>query len=265
MNTLRFLKKVNNNKYIIFAYGVAGVLILNKLFSLGIKKNNIYVITHKKKLGMNTTFFEFLKFHQIKFDIFENKNFFLKIKRFKANLLFSIYFRKKIPNKILNLVNFRAINLHPSFLPNYKGAFSIPWMIYNNEKFAGFTYHYMNSKFDSGNIIYQKKIKINSNDTSFSLYNRIIYKSIIYIEKILKKPLNGKDGKVQKFKGTYYGREMPEKCELKLENSLNLNSRIIRLSYFPPFKPSFLRHKSRIIYFNTIKKFKIFVDNIKKS
>ena len=56
-------------------------------------------------------------------------------------------------------------------------------MIYNVEKYARFTYHYMNDKFDQGDIIFQKKVKIDKEETSSSLYNKLIIASINNFEK----------------------------------------------------------------------------------
>ena len=47
-----------------------------------------------------------------------------------------------------------------SLLPKYKGCSSITWAMVNGEKRCGFTYHYMNEKYDDGKIILQKSIKI---------------------------------------------------------------------------------------------------------
>ena len=79
-----------------------------------------------------------------------------------------------IPEKILSISNLGGVNLHPSLLPKYRGAFSCPWAIINGEKTTGITYHYMNKKFDDGNIILQKSVKITKEETAFSLYNTLL-------------------------------------------------------------------------------------------
>ena len=61
-----------------------------------------------------------------------------------------------IIKEILNIPKYGGINLHPSLLPKYRGTFSCPWAIINNEKKTGITYHFMNEKFDDGKIVLQK-------------------------------------------------------------------------------------------------------------
>jgi len=78
----------------------------------------------------------------------------------------SINFIKKFKGKI--------INIHPSYLPKYKGLNTSVRALRNNEKFSGCTVHYVSSKLDSGKIIMQKKIKILKKETETSLDKKII-------------------------------------------------------------------------------------------
>ena len=55
----------------------------------------------------------------------------------------------------------KVINYHSSTIPLYRGLNSTLWSIFFNEKYTGYTYHYVNSKIDSGKIIFQDKFKIN--------------------------------------------------------------------------------------------------------
>ena len=68
----------------------------------------------------------------------------------------------------------RIINIHPSYLPKYKGLNTSVRALRNNEKFSGCTVHYVSSKLDSGKIIMQKKVKILKNETENSLDKKII-------------------------------------------------------------------------------------------
>ena len=68
----------------------------------------------------------------------------------------------------------KIVNIHPSLLPKYKGLNTHRKAIQNNEKYAGCTIHYVNSKLDSGKIIMQKKVKISKIDTSLSLAKKVL-------------------------------------------------------------------------------------------
>ena len=80
--------------------------------------------------------------------------------------IFSKNFIKKFKGKI--------INIHPSYLPKYKGLNTSMRALSNNEKFSGCTVHFVSAKLDSGKIILQKKVKIAKNETEISLDRKII-------------------------------------------------------------------------------------------
>ena len=52
------------------------------------------------------------------------------------------------------------INIHTEILPDFQGAQSIIWPIYEKRKETGFTIHQIDSKIDTGQILFQKKYPI---------------------------------------------------------------------------------------------------------
>lgn len=54
----------------------------------------------------------------------------------------------------------KSFNIHPSYLPNYKGKDPIKNVLKNKEKFTGVSVHILNNKLDSGKVIFKKKITI---------------------------------------------------------------------------------------------------------
>jgi len=65
---------------------------------------------------------------------------------------------KIIPKVILDLPSLGTLNVHPSLLPNYRGASPIQNQIINNEKNVGTTIMLMDEEMDHGDIIKQKTI-----------------------------------------------------------------------------------------------------------
>lgn len=82
------------------------------------------------------------------------------------------------------------IVLHDSLLPRYRGFSPLPNMLINNEEYIGVTAIYAGKEYDTGDIVYQSKIKINypikiidAIDAVASLYSTIVLKIITnYIE-----------------------------------------------------------------------------------
>ena len=103
-------------------------------------------------------------------------------------------FLKKIPENIINAFQKKIINIHPSLLPKYggKGMFGINVhknVISNKDLETGFTIHYVNNEYDEGNIIFQKRIKVDTNKPE-QLAKIVLKEEHQYYPEIIKKMLN---------------------------------------------------------------------------
>lgn len=78
------------------------------------------------------------------------------------------------PKEIIEKECIKIINFHNSLLPSYKGVNAPIWSIYHQEKITGVTWHIVNSKLDSGDIIAQKQIKLTPNITSIALIKQLM-------------------------------------------------------------------------------------------
>ena len=87
-------------------------------------------------------------------------------------------FLLKIPKKMLENYPNKIINIHPALLPKYGGK----GMYGNNvhkavlekkETESGITIHFVNSKYDDGEIVFQTKCKVENNDSIESLGEKI--------------------------------------------------------------------------------------------
>ena len=117
------------------------------------------------------------------------KNILRELKKYKIDLICLAGFMKILSSNFIKKFKGKILNIHPSLLPKYKGLKTHQKAISNNEKYAGCTVHYVNSKLDSGKIIIQKKIKIFKNDTSDTLAKRVLKQEHLLYPKALKKVL----------------------------------------------------------------------------
>lgn len=83
-----------------------------------------------------------------------------------------------IPSYLVNKFPSKIINIHPALLPKYggKGMYGMNVhnaIIENKEKESGITIHYVNEKYDDGNIIFQAKCTLTEDDTPESLAEKI--------------------------------------------------------------------------------------------
>ena len=88
--------------------------------------------------------------------------------------------------QILAVPKFLAANFHASLLPLYRGKHPVFWTLRGGERFAGLTVHEMDPGIDTGDIIYQFKVRTRKDDTVSRLYQRIIDRSVTLIGQLLK-------------------------------------------------------------------------------
>ena len=96
------------------------------------------------------------------------------LKKKKIEFICLAGFMKVLSANFIKKFKGKIINIHPSYLPKYKGLNTSVRALRNNEKFSGCTVHYVSSKLDSGQIIMQKKVKILKKETKTSLDKKII-------------------------------------------------------------------------------------------
>lgn len=110
------------------------------------------------------------------------KNF---IKEKNPSLIIVMGWRTIIPGDIIILPKYGCVAIHESLLPKYRGFAPINWAVINGERKTGITLFYLGNDIDNGNIVVQKTIVINKNDTAYDVYNRTSYASIELIKKYL--------------------------------------------------------------------------------
>jgi methionyl-tRNA formyltransferase len=78
-----------------------------------------------------------------------------------------------LPSEIINLPESGCINIHASLLPRYRGASPINRAIIDGENKTGITTMLMDERMDTGPVLHQEEIDINSDDTAGSLSIRL--------------------------------------------------------------------------------------------
>lgn len=83
-----------------------------------------------------------------------------------------------VPTNLLRMFPNRIINIHPALLPGYggKGMYGDhvhEAVIANREIFSGITIHYINERYDEGDVIFQAKCKVEITDDAHSLADKI--------------------------------------------------------------------------------------------
>ncbi len=147
------------------------------------KKLNIISIVSNNRISNEIK--KFLYMNKMKTKVYENQlnlqnNFFND-----ASLIFSVGYLKNIPSSLIT--KFKVINLHPSFLPKYKGLMTHKRVLINKEKFGGFSVHIVSKYLDEGKLLSQTKYKIRTEKESKlvsahkKMENDLVYSALIRI------------------------------------------------------------------------------------
>lgn len=96
----------------------------------------------------------------------------------KTDLVVLAGFMWLVPGYLIQAYPGKIINIHPALLPKYGGKGMYGHHVHeavlkNREKTSGITIHYVNEKYDEGQIILQKEIPVLENDTPDTLASRI--------------------------------------------------------------------------------------------
>jgi methionyl-tRNA formyltransferase len=103
----------------------------------------------------------------------KNEEFLDDLKSLKANLQIVVAFRM-LPKVVWQMPEYGTFNLHASLLPNYRGAAPINWAIINGETKTGVSTFFIDEKIDTGEMIFQKEIPIDSNENAGSLHDKLM-------------------------------------------------------------------------------------------
>jgi len=221
-------------KVLLATNGSQGVVALRELFSLGYDTKDVTVVLSS---GANEPIIEFLRFNKMPIRVISSgKEFDELIRSLKIGdtFLLSVSWAYKFSEYAIKSFHNKMINFHPGLLPNYKGCYSTSWSLINNEQYVGYTYHFINSEYDEGNILLMDKIKINSNDTAHSLHYKIFQQGLRKIGKALL--LINTDGKKQSGKGAFYPNKLPYNGVVDSDWDIAKVNNFVRAMHFPPFK-----------------------------
>jgi phosphoribosylglycinamide formyltransferase-1 len=134
-------------------------------------KKSAYVLERAKKYGIEAATFS-------KNDLNNSMRIIEILKEKQIDLIVLAGFLLLIPESLIRHFPRKIINIHPALLPKYggKGMYGMKVhqaVIENSEIESGISIHFVNSKYDEGELIFQAKCKIDSSDNPESLAKKI--------------------------------------------------------------------------------------------
>lgn len=117
-----------------------------------------------------------------------------RLKEINPDLIVLAGFLWLVPDELIKAFPRKIINIHPALLPKYGGkgmygGYVHQAVIGNGEKESGITIHYVNEKYDDGQIIFQSSFKLSENETPQSLAEKIHRQEYEHFPKVIERLL----------------------------------------------------------------------------
>ena len=114
-----------------------------------------------------------------------------QIKELAPDILVVVAYGRILPDDILAVPQYGAVNVHGSLLPKYRGAAPIQWSVLNGDKVTGVSTMYLASEMDTGDVIYTDSTEIGEYETSGELFDRLMEMGAQLLVKTLRDIENG--------------------------------------------------------------------------
>lgn len=149
---------------------------------------NAYVIERCKNFDIPCSIFGRKEFR-------ENLSVLSDIQAIEPDLIVLAGFLWLVPSAYVEAFPDKIINIHPALLPKYggKGMFGHhvhEAVVNNKEKESGITIHFVNEKYDDGNIIRQEKCVVEANDSADDVASKVHTLEYEYFPLAIKELLN---------------------------------------------------------------------------
>ena len=108
------------------------------------------------------------------------------IKSLRPEILVVVAYGRILPDDMLEVPKYGALNVHASLLPKYRGAAPIQWAVLNGDKITGVTTMYPASEMDTGDVIYTSETEIGEFETSRELFDRLMVMGAELLDRTLR-------------------------------------------------------------------------------
>lgn len=152
---------------------------------IGTNNKNAFVVSRAKKLGV--PFIVFTKYELERFSELQKK-----LTQMAVDFIVLAGFLLKIPEKMVAKYPEKIINIHPALLPKFGGKGMYGKHVHRavidaGEKNSGITIHFVNNKYDAGEILFQTECVISENESATSLIDKVQALELEHYPKIIAK------------------------------------------------------------------------------
>mgnify|MGYP001290716611 CR=1 FL=1 len=185
-------------KIAFFGTSEFSVIVLDELKKLGVLPDIIVTVPDKPqgrkmiltpnetKVWAENNSIEYIEATKLKDEVFLKK-----IKDY--NLFIVASYGKIIPKILIDMPEYKVLNIHPSLLPKYRGPSPLQTQILNNDKEVGVTIMLIDEEMDHGDVIAQKIVSSESLPVNFNTFQKMLgVEGSVLLAKILPDWIKGK-------------------------------------------------------------------------
>jgi len=96
----------------------------------------------------------------------------------RSDLFLAVGYLNRLGQDLLAAPRLLAANFHASLLPAYRGLHPVFRTLRGGERWGGLTVHAVDPGLDTGDVLYQVRVRTRRDDSVASLYDRIIDRSV---------------------------------------------------------------------------------------
>jgi len=180
----------------------------------------------------------------------ENKELIKILKDMNPDIFVVVAYGKILPEEIINIPNFKTINVHASLLPEYRGSAPIHRALMEGKTKTGVCIMEITKELDAGDIYACEEIEIKDTDDIKSLHDKLAKKGANLLLKVLDKIEEGQiQKKPQDHKKATYAKPI-QKAEGKInwkKSSRDIFNQIRALKIWPKAFTDFRDQQVKIL------------------
>ncbi|MEY4761033.1 MAG: hypothetical protein RLZZ200_889 [Pseudomonadota bacterium] len=159
-----------------------------------------------------------------------------RVRELAPDFLFSFYYRRMIPQSLLDCALRGAFNMHGSLLPQFRGRAPVNWAVVKGATVTGASLHRMTSKPDAGHLVDQMAVPILPDDTAFDVFRKVCPAAEFVLHRSLPGIIAGTAPDIVQDlgAGSYYGARRPSDGEIDWDRPAAEIHNLIR-AVAPPF------------------------------
>jgi methionyl-tRNA formyltransferase len=238
---------------VLFAYHDIGAVCLEELIATGDEVS--LVVTHDDRTG-ETIWFRSVRAlaerHAIPVIAPQDVNaadVVARVRELRPDFLFSAMFRQLLKRELLETPRLGALNLHPSLLPRFRGRSPINWVLVEGASETGVSLHYMVEKADRGDIVAQRRIAIDEEDTALTLHRKATAQAGLLMREAYPLLASGRAPRIvqDQSQASYYGGRTAADGEIDWRRPARAVYGLVR-AVTHPYPGAFTWHGSRRLF-----------------